>query len=197
MEDSRPLIVVHPGATAPSRRYPPEKFAEAIRRIHQAADVRFIITGSADEGALADEIQTLAGVPVQCLAGRLNLEELAALLSYAAVLLVNNTGPAHVAAAMGTPIVQLYALTNPQHTPWQVPCRLLYEDVPCRFCYKSVCPEGHNGCLRLVSPQRVAEAVLDMLTHNMQTYEDLSNLMVPVNEQRLTHDPKIPSLHSS
>ena len=93
------------------------------------------------------------------LAGRLELPHLAALLERAPLLLANNTGPVHLAAAVGTPVVDLYALTNPQHTPWGVPCRVLYEDVPCRFCLKSVCPEAHNGCLHWVTPERVAAAV--------------------------------------
>jgi ADP-heptose:LPS heptosyltransferase len=53
----------------------------------------------------------------------------------------------HVAAAVGTPVVDLYALTNPQHTPWGVPHRVRFHDVPCKYCYKSVCPEGHGHCL--------------------------------------------------
>jgi len=60
-------------------------------------------------------------------------------------------------------VVDLYALTNLQHTPWQVPHRVLYHDVPCRLCYKSVCPEGHHNCLRLLEPQDVVEAVLELL----------------------------------
>ncbi len=75
----------------------------------------------------------------------------------------NNTGPVHVAAAVGTPVVDLYALTNPQHTPWQVPNRVLNYDVPCKYCYKSVCPMGHHNCLQLVTPQSVVQAALELL----------------------------------
>ena len=65
--------------------------------------------------------------------------------------------------AVGAPVVDLYALTNPQHTPWRVPSRILFEDVPCRFCYKSVCPEGHHRCLTGVSPDAVVSAAMDLL----------------------------------
>lgn len=68
-----------------------------------------------------------------------------------------------MAAAVGTPVVDLYALTNPQHTPWAVPARVLFHDVPCKYCYKSVCPEGHHDCLRRVTPESVAAAVRDLL----------------------------------
>ena len=97
------------------------------------------------------------------LAGRLSLGELGALIEAADLLICNNTGPAHIAAAVGTPVVDLYALTNPQHTPWQVESRVLFHDVPCRNCYKSVCPAGHHDCLRRVPPERVAEAARELL----------------------------------
>src|SRR5438045_7645437 len=102
------------------------------------------------------------GVASHSLAGRLNLEELAALLAEAPLLISNNTGPAHVAAAVGTPVVDLYALTNPQHTPWQVPHRVLFHDVPCRNCYRSACPMGHHGCLRGVPVERGVSAALEL-----------------------------------
>ena len=98
------------------------------------------------------------GVPSHSLVARLDLAGLAALLSVAPLLVANNTGPVHVAAAVGTPVVDLYALTNPQHTPWLVNHRALSHDVPCKYCYKSVCPEGHHNCLRLVTPERVVRA---------------------------------------
>jgi hypothetical protein len=57
----------------------------------------------------------------------------------------------------------LYALTNPQHTPWAVPHRVLFRDVPCKHCHKSVCPEGHGHCLTLVEPAEVVQAALALL----------------------------------
>ncbi len=93
-------------------------------------------------------------MPSHSVAGELDLADLAALIERAPLLLSNNTGPAHIAAAVGTPVVDLYALTNPQHTPWEVPHRVLNHDVPCKYCYKSVCPEGHHDCLRRVSRKR-------------------------------------------
>lgn len=64
------------------------------------------------------------------------------------------------------PVVDLYALTNPQHAPWKVTSRVLYHDVPCRFCYKSACPQGHHRCLTEVPPSRVVNAALDLLQQN-------------------------------
>jgi ADP-heptose:LPS heptosyltransferase len=84
-------------------------------------------------------------------------------LSRARVLISNNTGAVHVAAAVGTAVVDLYALTNPQHTPWQVPSRVLFHDVACKFCYKSTCPQEHHDCLRLVTPDEIVSAAVNLL----------------------------------
>ncbi|OPY60413.1 MAG: Lipopolysaccharide core heptosyltransferase RfaQ [Syntrophorhabdaceae bacterium PtaU1.Bin034] len=157
--EGRPFVVIHPGATAPSRRYPPEKFAELGRRVVRELGLQVVFTGTESEVALVEKIQSSMGVASFSLAGVLDLAELAALLSSSALLISNNTGPAHVAAAVGAPVVSLYALTNPQHVPWRVPGRVLFHDMPCKYCYKSICPRGHNDCLRLVPPSDVFSAV--------------------------------------
>lgn len=159
----RRWAVVHPGATAPSRRYPPEHFAEAARRLAADDGLAIVFTGSAPERDLIEGIRAAMAAPSHSLAGTLGLAELAALIERAPLLIANNTGPVHVAAAVGTPVVDLYALTNPQHTPWAVPCRVLSHEVPCRDCYKSVCPEGHHDCLRLVPPAAVVAAARELL----------------------------------
>ena len=162
LNPDQPWVVVHSGASAPSRRYPPELFGEVVRSL-MAQGITPLFTGTVPERPLVDNLRSQLGATSHSLVGRLNLSELSALLAAAPLLLSNNTGPVHIAAALGTPVVDLYALTNLQHTPWQVPHRVLYHDVPCRLCYKSVCPEGHHNCLRLLEPQDVVEAVLELL----------------------------------
>ncbi len=163
-----PLIVLHPGASAPSRRYPAHYFAAALRAL--PPDYRLVITGSRDEYTLAEQIRRDCGRPAaRNLAGALTLDQLVALIQRADVLLCNNTGPAHMAAAVGTPVVVLYALTNPQHTPWQVARRVLSHDVDCKYCYKSVCPRGHHACLENISPVAVAAAVQELLAQRRPT----------------------------
>lgn len=167
LDFARPWVLVHAGASAPSRRYPAGHFAEAIRRLVEAG-CQVVLAGANAELAETRTIQHLAGVPTLSLAGSLDLAGLGAAILLADVVLCNNSGPAHLAAAIGTPLVDLYALTNPQHTPWMVRHALLFHDVPCRFCYKSVCPEGHHDCLRRVEPARVADAVLALLPYGVR-----------------------------
>ena len=156
-----PWLAIHPGASAPSRRYP--WMAEAARLLHAETGRRVVITGGPGEGEAAEAVRAGVGAGAVSLAERLTFAELAALLGAAPLLVCNNTGPAHVAAAVGTPTVVLYALTNPQHTPWRAPSRVLSHDVPCRWCYKSVCPQGHHDCLRRVDPGEVVAAARELL----------------------------------
>ncbi|MBD2777157.1 lipopolysaccharide heptosyltransferase II [Iningainema tapete] len=164
IDKKRPWVVIHPGATASSRRYPPELFAIASRHLISEKGIQVIFSGTEPERELVTDIQSAIGVATNSLVGCLNLEQLAALLQLSPLLISNNTGPVHIAAAVGTPVVDLYALTNPQHTPWGVPNRVLFHDVPCKYCYKSICPEGHHNCLRLVTPESVVDAACELLS---------------------------------
>lgn len=168
-----PWIVLHPGASAPSRRYPREHFARVAQLLaehgpQEAGAAQLVLTGDPAERELVEAIREAVPGTLATLAGELSLGELAAVIAPAALLIANNTGPVHMAAALGTPVVDLYALTNPQHAPWQVEHRVLYHDVPCRFCYRSTCPQGHHECLRLLDPERVARAARELLDHGAQ-----------------------------
>ncbi len=158
-----PWAVIHPGASAASRRYPPERFAEVARRLVVEHDWQIVFTGSEAEQELVRNIRGAMAAPSCSLVGRLDLGELAALLQRSPLLIAGNTGPVHIAAAVGTPVLDLYALTNPQHTPWGVPSRVLFHDVPCKYCYKSVCPEGHHDCLRQVTPHEIVDAACELM----------------------------------
>lgn len=158
------FAVLHPGASAPSRRWPPERFG-AVATALTARGIVPIFCGSSDEQALVRSAMPPHGAI--SLAGRLGLGELAALIEGARVLVANNSAPAHLAAAVGTPVVCLYALTNPQHTPWRVECRVLSHEVPCRDCLKSTCPQGHHACLRGVSVDAAVDAVLDVMRQSV------------------------------
>jgi lipopolysaccharide heptosyltransferase II len=163
VDPDRPWLLLHPGAGSPSRRYPAGLWARAVALLANRTGLPVVLAGGDAELALVDEIRAGCGVAVHSLAGQLSLGELGAALRLAALLLANNSGPAHVAAAVGTPVVVPYALTHPQHTPWKVRSRVLIHDQPCRFCFESVCPAGHHGCLAGVVPERVADAALSLL----------------------------------
>lgn len=163
-----PFVVVHPGATAASRRYRAEGFASAARILAVRDGLRILVTGSDEERPLTARVAYEVPAAID-LAGSLGTDELAALIAAAPVLVTNNTGPAHLAAAVGTPVVVLYAQTNLQHMPWQVPSRVLTRDVPCHDCLRSVCPLGHHACLAPVRPAEIVGAVRDLLQEQRRT----------------------------
>ncbi len=109
----RPFVVVHPGASIPDRRWPPESFATVVRRL--AADRPVVLTGSEAERPLTRLVARLAGARGQVvnLAGRTNLDTLGALVQRAGLLVSNDTGVSHIADAFGTPSVVVFNATDP------------------------------------------------------------------------------------
>jgi lipopolysaccharide heptosyltransferase II len=170
-----PLVVVHPGCSMPARTYPWEMYAQVIDRLIERTGAYVVVTGSEEERELVDHIIERIRLPyrnhVLPIAGILPFPQFCALIQLADLVITNNTGPMHIAAAVKTPVVVLFALTNPpeQWRPWQVPQRLLYHDVPCRICYSRVCPYQHE-CLRLVSPQMVVDAAMELLEHDLSSH---------------------------
>jgi len=169
-----PLVVAHVGAPAPSHRYPPQQFAEALDLLVAEQRARVVLTGDSHEVALVELVRGAMRTSAYTLAGCLDFAELCAVVEAADVLVSNNTAPVHIAAAVGTPVVDLYALTSPQYVPWRVPYRVLYRDVSCRYCYQSVCPAGHHACLAGVKPAEVADAVRALLD---STFEPVRALL--------------------
>lgn len=164
----RPLIVVHPGCSMAARTYPWEMYAQVIELLVEQLNAFVVITGNEDERYLVSRVLGNVGEPYRhatlAMAGVLPFPQLCALLKTAELTITNNTGPMHIAAAVKTPVVALFALTNPpeQWGPWHVPHRQMYHDVPCKICYNRICPYQHD-CLRLVSPQMVVSAAADLL----------------------------------
>lgn len=164
----RPLIVVHPGCSMPARTYPWEMYAQVVDLLVEQLGAIVALSGAKDEQALVaqvlDRLRLETRKVTYAFAGKLSFPEFCALIEAADVTITNNTGPMHIAAALKTPVVALFALTNPpeQWGPWRVVHRQLYHDVACRICYSRVCPYGHE-CLRLVSPQMVVNAASELL----------------------------------
>jgi len=131
--------------------------------------VTVVLTGTAEERELVEriyaQIDPAARAAVHCFAGLLPFPQFCALIASADLAITNNTGPMHVAAALKTPVIALFALTNPpeQWGPWRVPHRQLYHDVPCQLCYSRVCPRGQE-CQRLVTPDAVVTAADELLS---------------------------------
>ena len=163
-----PLVVLHPGCTMPARTYPWQGYAHVVEGLVARLGARVVLTGVAGErdlvAALHGALSPAARAATRPCAGELSFADFCALIEAADLVVTNNTGPMHVAAAVKTPVAALFALTDPPERwgPWRVPHRLLNRDVPCRVCYSRVCPYGHE-CLRLVAPDEVVDAAAELL----------------------------------
>ncbi|GAB4040762.1 lipopolysaccharide heptosyltransferase II [Spirosoma gilvum] len=172
LDFSRPWFVLHPGVSEARRRYPADEFAKAAKRLVRTAGYQAVLTGSPSEQPLIDVIQQELGGQAINLAGQLNLGQLIALIADAPILVANNTGPVHIAAAVGTPVVVLYAKTNPQHTPWRVPNRVLYFDVPAAIRSRNVLLQQFpDGFPSDASPDAIVQAVLSLLDESVNANE--------------------------
>lgn len=155
-----PYVVVHPGASVPARAWSPERHAELVDALVEAGR-RVAVTGSPDETGLTARVAGSPRAEVVDLAGATSLAGLAAVLAQADAVVVANTGPAHLAAAVGTPVVSLFAPTVPavRWRPWKVAHELLGVDVPCAGCRARECPVPGHPCLEGVPVEEVAAAV--------------------------------------
>ncbi|MGX7672591.1 HAD-IIIA family hydrolase [Plantactinospora sp. DSM 117369] len=152
-------VVVHPGASVPARACPPGRCADIVAALTRAGH-RVLVTGGPGERDLTAQVAA-AGGGID-LGGRTSLSELAAILTRAACVVVGNTGPAHLAAAVGTPVVSLFAPTVPfeQWAPYRVPVvRLGDAGAGCRDSRASVCPLPGHPCLAGVDAAEVVAAV--------------------------------------
>jgi ADP-heptose:LPS heptosyltransferase len=154
-------VVLHPGATVPARACPPE-LAAAIVRALTAQGRRVLVTGGPGERPLTAATAGTDGID---LGGRTTLAELAAVLAGADAVIVGNTGPAHLAAAVGTPVVSLFAPTVPyvKWGPYGVPAvRLGDQRAPCRDSRARVCPVPGHPCLSRVTAADVVGALAQL-----------------------------------
>jgi heptosyltransferase-2 len=158
----RPFVAMEAGgAYGTAKRWPEASFAALARRLVGGDGVDVVLVGTADAAPLHARIAAAAGVPLRSAAGATDLPQLAALLARARLLVSNDTGPMHLAAAVGTPVLALFGSTDPAVCgPLGAgPVRVLYDRVTCSPCWRRVCPVEGHPCLDPMAVDRVhAEA---------------------------------------
>ena len=153
-----PYVVLHPGSSAAARAWPALHHAAAVELL-EGAGYRVVVTGGPGETKLT---ATVAGPSAVDLGGRTDLRTLAGVLARAEVLVTGNTGPAHLAAALGTPVACLFSPVVPaiRWAPYGVPLELLGDQsAPCRLTRATECPVPGHPCLSSVGPEQLVEAV--------------------------------------
>jgi heptosyltransferase-2 len=160
--DSRLVAIAPAAAYGPAKEWPPERYAELIDLLHDRYDAECVLIGSNAERSQCERVATSARAGAIVAAGALGLGEQIALLSLADGFVGNDSGPMHLAAALGIPTVGIFGSTNPERTgPIGPRAGFILHPPACNPCLARTCRYGHYDCLRAVSVAEVAE----MLDH--------------------------------
>lgn len=158
------FVAVHPGARWWFKSWPADRFAGLIDYIQGKFGVKVVLLGGVADQEIAEAILGQVETDCRSLVGRLTLLELAALIRQAALLVGNDNGPMHIAAAMGTPVVGLFGPADPRvWGPAGQGHAIFYKGVDCRPCFPGGCLRGEQNCLRLIALDEVIPVVERML----------------------------------
>jgi heptosyltransferase-2 len=156
-------VALCPGAEyGPAKRWPPSYFAELARELTKEGDAVWLI-GSAKDAAIGQDIVRLSNGACVNLCGRTTLDQAIELLASVRLVITNDSGLMHVAAAVGTPLIAIYGSSTPAFTPPLSPhARIARLDIGCSPCFERTCPLGHFDCMMQLKPRRVLEHALEM-----------------------------------
>jgi heptosyltransferase-2 len=163
------VLSIVPGSIWGTKRWTTSGFG-ALARAARALGLRPVLVGSPAEAMLCNEVAALAGGGVPVLAGRTGIPDLAALCARSRAVVTNDSGPGHVAAAVGTPVVAVFGPTVPAfgYTPFGEAHRIVERaGLECRPCDRhgpQVCPLGHHRCMQEIGADAVLEALRSVLS---------------------------------
>ncbi len=168
IRQGRPWIVFAPGASCASKRWPAERFGVLAGRLAAVHDAEFFAVGSAQEHALVQRLQARSPAPVHDLSGRLSLAMTGALFRRTRLLISNDSGPAHIASAVGAPVVSIFGRNQPGLSPlrWRPlgeNSRVVWKNVGCDPCLAHDC-EIHFLCLDVISEEEVMKEAAALLS---------------------------------
>ena len=164
IERGAPIVAINPGATYGSaKRWYPDRFAAVADALSAEWGARVVVVGSAAEAPLAGEIEAATRNPPVNLAGKTTVRELMALLSLSSFLVTNDSGPMHIGAALGVPLVAIFGPTDWRRTsPWSERAKVVRVEIDCSPCRLRVCDRGHE-CMLGVTPGMVVDAAKALL----------------------------------
>ncbi len=160
LNPQRPVAVLCPGAEyGPAKRWPPAYFAELAQRL-SASGYDVWLAGSAKDAAIGDEIAHAGGNACINLCGKSTLAEAIDLMSCASLVVSNDSGLMHIAAALGKPLTAIYGSSSPAFTPPRsARARIVRLDLPCSPCFQRECPLGHFNCMMQLTPTRIWDRI--------------------------------------
>ena len=161
----RPLIALNPNARWETKQWLPDRFAVLADRLVDDLGAEVVFVGAASDGGWIQKILADVKKPVHNLAGKTTILQLAALLRKAALLVTCDSGPMHLAAAVGTKVLALFGPTDPVRTgPYGSENRVIQKDMDCSPCLRRSCPERTHLCMEAITADEVFQEVKQMLT---------------------------------
>jgi heptosyltransferase-1 len=158
---SRRFVLVHPGAGWANKIYPPAWWGAAVRRLRDLTGVPAWVAASRSEERLAREVEAAAGGAARAVPAG-DLASLAALIRASSLVLGGDSGPTHLAHALGVPVLMLMGPTDPaRNGPYGAPDRALWKVLPCSFCHRRF--GETKACLLEIPPERVAARAAELL----------------------------------
>lgn len=155
-----PFLLIQAGAGWSNKRYPPERWGEVARRLRETTGLPTLVPVAPGEEGLAAEIEANSGGAVRTMPA--DLPTLAALLRRARLVMGGDSGPTHLAHALGTPVLMLMGPTDPaRHGPYGAPERALWKLLPCSFCYRRF--DETKACLLDIPADLVAGKASELL----------------------------------
>ena len=157
----RPWVAMNVGARWPTKRWPLESFAAVVDQLYEAHLDPVVMIGSSDERVDTNRLRTLTDRPFVDLSGEIPLGCLPALLSKPAALVTNDSGPMHIAAALGIPVVAMFGPTSAIRTgPYGNGQQVLTSRIPCSPCFSRICRHDPElECLHLIKPAHVVDVI--------------------------------------
>ena len=153
LKDNSPYAVLLPGTNWATKRWPVEHFASIVAPVRERFGLRAVVAGSPSDRDLAARIPNTTDVT-----GATSLPQLVALLQGASVVVANDSGPMHIASALGRPLVTPYGPTNPVRTgPYRRADTVVRLDIVCSPCYSRAC--SHQSCLQWLGPEHVLKEI--------------------------------------
>ncbi len=159
LKDNDRLLLINPAASCPSKIWPPERFAEVADRLSAKYGLKVLIVSGPKDLALAAKVTDNVHIPVISLAGRISLSQLASILKKSALFISNDSGPVHIASAVGTPVIAIFGrkqagLSPKRWGPVGLKDKLLHKDIGCFECLAHNCKKGF-ACLKAVTVEDV------------------------------------------
>lgn len=163
--DGTTVIAVHPSARWPTKRWPAERFAALVDVLNRRERTVVVFIGSSDDCGVVNKITSCMTTTPLSSAGQTSLSQVAALLKKADLLLTNDSGPMHIAAAVGTPVVALFGPTDPRRTgPYGKGHTVLKKDLFCSPCFSRRCANPDQlACMTSIGMEEVLDAIDERL----------------------------------